>query len=79
MNWLNEANFLEKNGQREQASRVYHKLLALGQNIQEARLGIIRTRNEWMKFDGVDLEKKIFFQEAQSDMQFQELERWLIK
>lgn len=79
MEWLSEAVMLEKKGEREQASRIYHKLLALGQCVQEARIGIMRTRHQWIKFEGVSLEEKLFFQEAQGERQIQELERWLIK
>ncbi|HIY44788.1 hypothetical protein [uncultured Helicobacter sp.] len=79
MEWLNEAILLEKKGEREQASRLYHKLLALGQSVQEARIGIVRTRHQWLKFEGVSLEEKLFFQEAQGERQLQEFERWLIK
>lgn len=79
MEWLNEAIILEKKGDREQASRIYHKLLALGQSPLQAKIGIIRTRHQWIKFDGVNLEDKLFFQEAQGERQIQEIERWLIK
>lgn len=79
MEWLNEAIVLEKQGEREQASRIYHKLLSLGQFPVQAKIGIIRTRHEWIKFSGINPEDKLFFQEAQGERQIQEIERWLIK
>lgn len=79
MELLANAIAYERSGDKQEAMRIYHKLIALNQQTLEAKMGLVRLRGEWKKFDGVNLEYKKFFQDAQGQRQIQELERWLIK
>lgn len=79
MELLENAIAYERRGDRQEAIRIYYKLIALGQSTLEARLGLIRLKREWKKFDGVNIEYKNLFINALKQSQIQELERWLIK
>lgn len=79
MELLTNAIAYEKSGDKQEAMRIYHKLIALNQHTIEAKVGLMRLRGEWKRFAGVDIEYKNFFQDAQGQRQMQELERWLIK
>lgn len=79
MELLTNAIAYERSGDKQEAMRIYHKLIALNQHTLKARVGLMRLRREWKKFDGVNIEYKNFFVDAQGQKQIQELERWLIK
>lgn len=79
MELLINAIAYERSGDKQEAMRIYHKLIALNQHTLKARVGLMRLRREWKKFDGVNIEYKNFFVDAQGQKQIQELERWLIK
>lgn len=79
MELLTNAIAYERSGDKQEAMRIYHKLIALNQHTLKARVGLMRLRREWKKFDGVNIEYKNFFVDAQGQRQIQELERWLIK
>lgn len=79
MELLTDAIAYERSGDIQEAIRIYHKLIALNQHTLIARAGLIRLKREWRKFDGVNMEHKHFFVDAQGQRQIQELERWLIK
>lgn len=79
MELLIKAIAYEKSGNKQEAIRIYHKLIALNQQVLEAKVGLMRLRGEWKRFAGVDVEYRNFFQDAQGQQQIQKLERWLIK
>lgn len=79
MELLQNAIAYERSGDKQEATRIYHKLIALNQNVLEARVGIMRLREEWRRFGGVNTEYKNFFIDAQGQRQILELERWLIR
>lgn len=79
MELLTSAIAYEKSGDHQEAIRIYHKLIALNQHTLKARVGLMRLKRGWKKFDGINLEYKNFFVDAQGQRQIQELERWLIK
>lgn len=79
MELLVSAIAYERSGDTQEAMRIYHKLIALNQHTLKAKAGLMRLKREWRKFDGVNMEYKNFFVDAQGQRQIQELERWLIK
>ncbi|RDU71210.1 hypothetical protein [Helicobacter brantae] len=79
MELLQNAIAYERSGDKQEAIRIYHKLIALNQNAVEARVGIMRLRGEWRRFSGVEEEHKNFFIDAQGQRQILEIERWLLR
>ena len=79
MELLQSAIAYERSGDKQEAMRIYHKLIALNQNVVEARVGIMRLRGEWRRFAGVEIEHKNSFIDAQGQRQILEIERWLLR
>lgn len=79
MELLTNAIAYERSGDIQEAIRIYHKLVALNQHTLKAKVGLMRLKREWSRFDGVNMEYKNFFVDSQGQRQIQELERWLLK
>ncbi len=79
MNTLALASVYELQGLKEEALEIYKEVLKKNPNNKEARVAIRRLSGIRKKFTGVNEEMKQFFVNMDSDVEFMEFERWLVK
>jgi tetratricopeptide (TPR) repeat protein len=79
MNTLTLASVYELQGLKEEALEIYKEVLKKNPNNKEARVAIRRLSGIRKKFTGVNEEMKQFFVNMDSDVEFMEFERWLVK
>lgn len=79
MNTLTLASVYELQGLKEEALEIYKEILKKDSNNKEAKVAIRRLSGIRKKFTGVNEEMKQFFVTMDSDVEFMEFERWLVK
>ena len=73
------ANIYELQGLKEEALEIYKEVLKQDPDNAEAKIAIRRLSGMRKKFLGVDEAMKDFFVKMDSDVEFNEFERWLAK
>ena len=76
---LTLASIYELQGLKEDALDIYKEILKENPKNKEARVAIRRLSGIRKKYMGVDEEMKNFFVNMESEVEFLEFERWLIK
>ena len=79
MNTLTLGSIYELQGLRDEALSIYKDVLKADPDNQEARVAIQRLSGIRRKFGGVNEEMKDFFVNMDSEVEFLEFERWLVK
>lgn len=79
MNTLTLASIYELQGLKAEALEVYKEILREDPNNKEAKVAIKRLSGIRKKYLGVNEEMKQFFVSMESDVEFMEFERWLVK
>ncbi len=73
------ANIYELQGLKEEALEIYKEVLRSDPDNAEAKIAIRRLSGMRKKFVGVDEGMKDFFVKMDSEVEFNEFERWLAK
>ena len=79
MQTLTLANIYELQGLKEEALDIYKAVLKKDPNNSDAKIAIRRLSGMRRKFLNVNQEMKDYFLKMQSDIEFNEFERWLLK
>ena len=79
MNTLTLASIYELQGLKSDALEIYKEILREDPNNKEAKVAIKRLSGIRKKYLGVNEEMKQFFVSMESDVEFMEFERWLVK
>ena len=79
MQTLTLANIYELQGLKEEALEIYKGVLKKDPSNSDAKIAIRRLSGMRKKFLNVNEEMKEFFVKMDSDIEFKEFERWLIK
>lgn len=79
MRTLTLASIYELQGLKEEALDIYKEILKKDPENQEAKIAIRRLSGIRKKFRGANEEMKEFFIHMDSDVEFVEFERWLLK
>ena len=79
MKTLTLANIYELQGLKEEALDIYKDILKKDPNNAEAKVAIRRLSGVRRKFLKVNSQMKEFFVKMDSDVEFNEFERWLLK
>ena len=79
MQTLTLANIYELQGLKEEALEIYKEILKKDANNSDAKIAIRRLSGMRKKFLGVDTQMKEFFLKMDTDVEFNEFERWLLK
>lgn len=69
----------EKNFDIQEAIEEYRNAILDGEYVQESKIAILRLEQMWMEFDGVDKEKKLLFEMANTQEDIEILEGWLLR
>ncbi|WP_331773927.1 hypothetical protein [Sulfurospirillum sp. 1612] len=76
---LTLASIYELQGLKEEALEIYKEILKNDVNNKEARVAIRRLSGIRKKYYGVNEEMKNFFIEMETEVEFLEFERWLLR
>ncbi|MDD3342541.1 MAG: hypothetical protein PHR87_03080 [Sulfurospirillaceae bacterium] len=79
MKTLTLASIYELQGLKSEALEIYKELLRENPDNKEAKIAIMRLSGIRKKYQGVDEEMKKFFLNMNSEVEFLEFERWLVK
>ena len=79
MQTLTLANIYELQGLKEEALEIYKGVLKKDPNNSDAKIAIRRLSGMRKKFLGIDTQMKEFFVKMDTDIEFNEFERWLLK
>lgn len=79
MQTLTLANIYELQGLKEEALEIYKNILKKDPNNAEAKVAIRRLSGVRKKFLRVNSQMKEFFVKMDTDVEFKEFERWLLK
>lgn len=79
MQTLTLANIYELQGLKEEALEIYKELLKNDPNNSEAKIAIRRLSGMRKKFLNVNTQMKEYFLKMDSEVEFKEFERWLLK
>lgn len=79
MKTLTLASIYELQGLKNEALEIYKELLKKDPNNKEAKIAIKRLSGIRKKYLGVNEDMKKFFVNMDSEVEFLEFERWLIK
>jgi len=79
MQTLTLANIYELQGLKEEALDIYKEILKKEPSNSDAKIAIRRLSGMRKKFLGVNNQMKDFFLKMDSDIEFNEFERWLLK
>lgn len=79
MNTVTLASIYELQGLSDEALEIYKNVLKEDPNNRDAKLAIKRLSGNRAKFDGVNIQMRDFFIQMESDVEFLEFERWLVK
>jgi tetratricopeptide (TPR) repeat protein len=79
MNTLTLASVYELQGLKDEALEIYKEILKKDPHNKEAKVAIRRLSGIRKKFAGVNEEMKRFFITMDSEVEFMEFERWLVK
>ena len=79
MQTLTLANIYELQGLKEEALEIYKEILKKNPQNSEAKIAIRRLSGMRKKFLHVNTQMKDFFLKMDTDVEFKEFERWLLK
>jgi tetratricopeptide (TPR) repeat protein len=79
MQTLTLANIYELQGLKEEALEIYKEVLKKNPQNSEAKIAIRRLSGMRKKFLNVNTQMKDFFLKIDTDIEFKEFERWLLK
>lgn len=79
MQTLTLANIYELQGLKEEALEIYKDILKKDPTNNEAKIAIRRLSGIRKKFLDVNTQMKDFFVKMDTDVEFKEFERWLLK
>lgn len=79
MQTLTLANIYELQGLKEEALEIYKGVLKKNPQNSEAKIAIRRLSGMRKKFLNVNTQMKEFFLKMDTDVEFKEFERWLLK
>ncbi|MCK9256713.1 MAG: tetratricopeptide repeat protein [Sulfurospirillaceae bacterium] len=79
MNTLTLATIYELQGLKEDALKIYKEILKKDPNNKESKVAIRRLSGIRKRFEGVNEEMKEFFILMDSEVEFIEFERWMVK
>jgi len=79
MKTLTLANIYELQGLKEEALDIYREILKKDPLNSDAKIAIRRLSGMRKKFLGVNTQMKDFFIKMDSEVEFNEFERWLLK
>ena len=79
MQTLTLANIYELQGLKEEALDIYKEILKKDPSNSDAKIAIRRLSGMRKKFLHVNTEMKDFFLKMDTDVEFNEFERWLLK
>ncbi|WP_297440882.1 tetratricopeptide repeat protein [Sulfurimonas sp.] len=79
MQTLTLANIYELQGLKEEALEIYKEVLKKDPNNSEAKIAIRRLSGMRKKFLNVNTQMKDFFLKMDTEVEFKEFERWLLK
>jgi len=79
MKTLTLANIYELQGLKEEALEIYKEILKKDPLNSDAKIAIRRLSGMRKKFLGVNNQMKDFFLKMDSEVEFNEFERWLLK
>ena len=79
MNTLTLASIYELQGLKPEALDIYKEILKKDPDNKEAKVAVKRLSGIRKKYLGVNEEMKKFFVEMDSEVEFMEFERWLVK
>jgi tetratricopeptide (TPR) repeat protein len=79
MKTLTLASIYELQGLRDEALNIYKDLLKKNPNNKEAKVAIRRLSGIRKKYPNVNEDMKKFFVSMDSEVEFLEFERWLVK
>jgi tetratricopeptide (TPR) repeat protein len=79
MNTLTLGSIYELQGLKEEALSIYKDILKADPKNQDASIAVQRLSGYRKKFGGVNEEMKEFFVNMDSEVEFLEFERWLVK
>ena len=79
MQTLTLANIYELQGLKEEALDIYKEVLKKDPNNSDAKIAIRRLSGMRKKFLKVNEEMKDFFLKMETEVEFNEFERWLLK
>ena len=79
MQTLTLANIYELQGLKEEALNIYKEVLKKDPQNSDAKIAIRRLSGMRKKFLKVDTQMKEFFLKMDTEVEFNEFERWLLK
>ncbi|MFK5937360.1 MAG: tetratricopeptide repeat protein [Sulfurimonas sp.] len=79
MQTLTLANIYELQGLKEEALDIYKEVLKKNPNNSDAKIAIRRLSGMRKKFLNVNQQMKEFFLKMDTEVEFNEFERWLLK
>jgi len=79
MQTLTLANIYELQGLKEEALDIYKEILKKEPSNSDAKIAIRRLSGMRKKFLSVNTQMKDFFLKMDTDVEFNEFERWLLK
>lgn len=79
MKTLTLASIYELQGLKEEALEIYKEVLKKELHNEDAKIAIRRLSGMRKKYDGVNEEMKKFFIRMDTEIEFNEFERWLVK
>lgn len=79
MQTLTLANIYELQGLKEEALEIYKEILKKDPSNSDAKIAIRRLSGMRKKFLHVNVQMKDFFLKMDTDVEFNEFERWLLK
>ena len=79
MKTLTLANIYELQGLKEEALDIYKEVLQKDPNNSDAKIAIRRLSGMRKKFLKVNQEMKDYFLKMETEVEFNEFERWLLK
>ena len=79
MQTLTLANIYELQGLKEEALEIYKEILKRDPNNSEAKIAIRRLSGMRKKFLSVNTQMKEYFLAMETEVEFKEFERWLLK
>ena len=79
MQTLTLANIYELQGLKEEALEIYKEILKKDPNNSEAKIAIRRLSGMRKKFLNVNTQMKEYFLKMDTEVEYKEFERWLLK
>lgn len=73
------ASIYELQGRKNEALEIYKEVLKRDTNNQDAKIAIRRLSGIRQEFSGVNEAMKDFFIKMDTEVEFNEFERWLVK